>query len=508
MLSWVLLIHGVLSDAGAMAQSTPGAVEYRIQRASSEVVIDARLDEPAWQKAAPASDFLFNWFSAGEKERTEAKMLWDDDNLYVSWRCEDRHISAYETKRHGPVSKDDCVEIFISPNPQKVRNYYTFEINSIGTMLNRCRTDWFTGGPTWEPEGVRHRATFSGLAKKDEQGDDREWIVEMAIPLKNFARDAAHMPPRDGDEWRLNLMRTGGRTNMQQSTWSPIAPPGRSFHSPENFGKVVFVAQTTAQQGRPVLDPATQQRPEGKQGGRRRRVFSGPVNAEDAAAGREIYNKSCTMCHGLNGAEGDRAPALGAQRRYLRRTEDELFDAIKNGIRGTLMPASPAPDADVRKMVAYIRSLRATAADAGFTGDVAKGEGLFMGKGNCLKCHMVKGRGGILGPDLTNIAAERRVEDLRQALTEGKPHPSEGFKPVAVQLKTGAWVRGVIKNEDSFTMQVLGEDERLHMILRAEARKIEYVEKSPMVGGWDKRLPADEFRDLVAFLCKQTRRGQ
>ncbi|MBI4904247.1 MAG: c-type cytochrome [Acidobacteria bacterium] len=491
MLHWLT----ILIANGALAQAPPSPVEYRIQRAASAINIDARLDEPAWQRATPTSSFLFNWFTAGEKEQTEARLLWDDDNLYVSWRCADRHISAYETKRHGPVSKDDCVEIFISPNPQKVRNYYTFEINAIGTMLNRCRTDWFTGGPTWEPEGVRHRATYSGLARKDESADDREWIVEMVVPLRNFARDAAHMPPRHGDEWRLNLMRTGGKTNAQQSTFSPILPPSRSFHSPENFGKVVFVAQNP-----------TAPQPEGKQaGGRRRRIFSGPVNAADAAVGREIYNKSCTMCHGLDGAGGDRAPALGAQRRYLRRTEDELFDAIKNGIRGTLMPASPAPDADVRKMVAFIRSLRATAADAGFEGNVAAGETIFNGKGNCTKCHMIKGRGGILGPDLTNIASERRVEDLRLALTTGRPQPSEGFKPVALTLKSGARIDGVIKNEDSFSMQVLSKDEKLHMILREEASRIEYSERSPMPSGLDKKLAADEFRDLLAFLCRQTR---
>ena len=55
------------------------------------------------------------------------------------------------------MSNDDCVEIFLSVNPDKVRKYYTFEINAIGTMLNRCRTDGWTGPPTWEPEGVRYR---------------------------------------------------------------------------------------------------------------------------------------------------------------------------------------------------------------------------------------------------------------------------------------------------------------------------------------------------------------
>lgn len=81
---------------------------------------------------------------------------------------------------------------FFSPNPAKVRNYYTFEINAIGTMLNRCRTDWWTGPPTWEPEGVQYRTTFHGLASKEESSGDKEWVVELAIPFSNFSRDAAH----------------------------------------------------------------------------------------------------------------------------------------------------------------------------------------------------------------------------------------------------------------------------------------------------------------------------
>ncbi|MBL8213791.1 MAG: carbohydrate-binding family 9-like protein [Bryobacterales bacterium] len=227
----------VLLPVSALAQG----VEHKIPRAKSAIRIDAKLDEKAWRNAKPVSDFIFNWYESGEKEQTEAKLVWDDQNLYVSWRCKDRHISAYETKRHGPVSKDDCVEIFISPNPEKVKNYYTFEINAIGTMLNRCRTDWWKGPPTWEPEGVDYRATYHGMARKDESSDDKEWIVEMAVPFANFAKDAAHTPPKPGDVWRLNLQRLGGKTNKQMSTWSPIPPPAKGFHTPEAFGRVVFV---------------------------------------------------------------------------------------------------------------------------------------------------------------------------------------------------------------------------------------------------------------------------
>jgi len=227
-----------LLAASAMGQSLP---YYNIYRVASRIVIDARLDETAWKRAPAVGPFIFNWPLPGEQEQTVARLLWDDENLYVSYLCYDKHISAYVTQRHGPVSNDDCVEIFISPNPEKVTNYYTFEINAIGTMLNRCRTDWWKGPPTWEPDGMRYKTTYYGLAKKDESAGDSQWIVELAIPFRNFAHDAAHTPPHDGEQWRLNLMRTGGKTNAQSSTWSPIAPPSKTFHTPTSFGWVRFM---------------------------------------------------------------------------------------------------------------------------------------------------------------------------------------------------------------------------------------------------------------------------
>ena len=219
----------------------PAQSKYDIRRAGAPLEIDGKLDDKAWGAARPAGDFHFPWSTEGEKEQTVARMLWDDENLYVGYYCRDKHISAFVTERHGPVSKDDCVEIFLAPNPAKVTNYYTFEINAIGTMLNRCRTDWWTGSPTWEPEGVRYRTSYHGLPRKEESAGDDHWVVEMAIPLKNFVRDAEHIPPQPGDVWRLNLNRTGGVTNKQSSSWSLIPTPKPSFHTPSAFGEVRFV---------------------------------------------------------------------------------------------------------------------------------------------------------------------------------------------------------------------------------------------------------------------------
>ena len=235
----IRLLTGFLALLGmGWAQDLP---HYDIYRTPSKIVIDGKLDEAAWQAARPMGDFHFSWWKAGEKEQTVAKMLWDDENIYVGYYCHDKHISAYVTRRQGPVSKDDCVEIYLSPNPEKVNNFYTFEINAIGAMLNRCLTDWWTGAATWDPEGVQYRTTFQGLPKKDESPADDHWILELAIPFKNFAHDAIHTPPHDGDWWRLNLNRIGGITNAQNSTWSPIPAPITNFKTPEAYGWARFV---------------------------------------------------------------------------------------------------------------------------------------------------------------------------------------------------------------------------------------------------------------------------
>ncbi len=461
-----------------------GQRTYDISRVESPLTIDGKLDEPAWQQAQSAGDFDFPWFTSGTKEQTIAKLLWDDENLYVSWHAIDRHISASITERHGPVSKDDCVEIFISPNPQKVRNYYTFEINAIGTMLNRARTDWWTGPPTWEPEGVRYRTSFHGLTKKDESPQDSYWIVEAAIPLKNFARDARHTPPHPGDEWRINLQRLGGITNAQASTWSPLPEGVKSFHTPEVFGSVRFVSSAAQASSLPA------------------------VSMKSVAEGREIYNRSCTACHGQDGTVGDRGPALAARRRYLRTSEQDLFDAIKNGIGGTLMPASPLPDTDVHKIVAYIRSLRATAFDNPAPGDVALGERVFAGKGGCSQCHMLKGRGGLTGPDLSTIASERSLNYLKDSLTKVRPDIQRGYQPVEILTTDNLPIRGVIKNENNFSIQVLGADGKLHLLARDEIKKIEYGKKSLMPADYDKKLSAAEFEGLLAFLSRQGEIGR
>jgi cytochrome c oxidase cbb3-type subunit 3 len=226
---------------------------------------------------------------------------------------------------------------------------------------------------------------------------------------------------------------------------------------------------------------------------------------EIIAAGRAIYNRSCTACHGLNGTAGGRGPALAGGRGYVRSSDASIFETIQDGIRGTEMPPSSLAPDDIWKVVAYIRSLRASASDAFVPGDAAHGEQIFWGKGRCGECHMIAGRGGILGPDLSSIGAQRTLREIRDALTKARRRVPDGYAPVEIVAADGRRFSGIVKNEDNFSLQLLDSRERLQLFARDELREIRYKDASLMPRNYDRALTAAEFQDLLAFLSRQAR---
>ncbi|MEX0679833.1 MAG: carbohydrate-binding family 9-like protein [Balneolales bacterium] len=214
--------------------------EYTIYRAGSPIVIDGRLDEPAWFAAPDVGKFQFPRYESGKQEQTVAKLLWDDEYLYVSYLCEDAHIWAEHTQRDSPVWRDDAVEVFFAPDPDRPTAYYNFEMNVIGILLDQFQPDGSGSGGSgeerWSSEGTRLKTSIVGTLN-DDSDEDSHWILEIAIPFKNFTETAKNAPPEPGDVWHLNVNRLGGQTNPQSSQWSPSLP---HFHVPEQFGRVTF----------------------------------------------------------------------------------------------------------------------------------------------------------------------------------------------------------------------------------------------------------------------------
>ncbi|MCH7917601.1 MAG: hypothetical protein IIC50_06405 [Planctomycetes bacterium] len=220
---------------------------YTIHRTDAPITIDGRLDEPDWRAAPSVGAFQFPWWTKGEKEQTQARLLWDDKHLYVSYVCEDAYIWGDHTEHDSQVYRDDCVEVFTAPNPDQPFNYFNIEMNVRGAFLDRHHPD----GPSsellynWNSKGIKIGISINGTLN-DDSDTDRSWILEAAIPFANFSKVAKHTPPQPADTWHLNLNRLGGKTNPQHSQWSPGETDRPAFHRPEFFGRVVFSSETAA----------------------------------------------------------------------------------------------------------------------------------------------------------------------------------------------------------------------------------------------------------------------
>ncbi|MFW6171241.1 MAG: carbohydrate-binding family 9-like protein [Planctomycetota bacterium] len=237
-LTGLLIICGFFCLPLAVAEDRPRHV---ISRASTTITIDGRLDEAAWKAAKSVGDFKFPWWENGKKEQTVAKLLWDDTHLYVCYRCEDAHIWAEHTERDSAVWLDDCVEIFVAPNPDQPDNYFNIEMNVRGVFLDQHHPE----GPEkeiteeWNASGIKIATCIDGTLN-DDRDRDHSWTLEAAIPFKNFSSVARNTPPKPGDVWHLNLNRLGGKTNPQFSQWSASNTEEPQFHAPRDFGHVVF----------------------------------------------------------------------------------------------------------------------------------------------------------------------------------------------------------------------------------------------------------------------------
>jgi len=212
------------------AAETP---EYTVLRATGHITLDGILDEGDWAAAPSFGDFAFPWWTSGGKEQTEVKMLWDDTFLYISFRCDDKHIWADHYTFNSSTYKDDCAELFWNPDPEGGDDYHVLEINCIGVPRSVRRSDRKTVMMPYIAQ------TIDGSVNDD--GDtDGGWVLEVAIRFDEYPDPPVCTTPEPGANWRINLNRCGGKTNEQYSQWSPSGTAKPSFHVPEAFGTIVF----------------------------------------------------------------------------------------------------------------------------------------------------------------------------------------------------------------------------------------------------------------------------
>ena len=228
-----------------------------------------------------------------------------------------------------------------------------------------------------------------------------------------------------------------------------------------------------------------------------------PLLAQDgtnteAAAGQDLFQRFCAACHGAN-ATGGRGSDLTSGRWRWGASDAEIVRNILNGIPNTDMPGFPLQAKQGQQIVAYLRSLGSKVPDQPVTGDPAAGRALFFGSAGCSRCHMMAGNGGRLGPDLSAPSGGRRTVNLRQSILNPDESLRPNYETVEVRLADGSLLRGVAKNEDTFSIQMMDEKEQLHMLLKKDLRQIEKPHKSLMPAP---HLSAGELDNILAFPTK------
>jgi len=224
-----------------------------------------------------------------------------------------------------------------------------------------------------------------------------------------------------------------------------------------------------------------------------------PLAAQPSAleTGQQVYRANCFACHGQ---EGDSIPGVNFRQAQFRRvsTDADLARIIENGIPGTGMPPTNMPEASRRALVAYVRSMHPTENNAG-TGDPDRGMALFQGKGGCVNCHRVGEKGSRLGPDLSDVGSLRQAAYLEKSIVDPNAIVLPQHRYVRAVTKDGAVITGRRLNEDTHTIELIDEHERLVSLSKSDLREYTLIKTSPMPSYQGKLSPA-EISDLVSYL--------
>jgi putative heme-binding domain-containing protein len=225
--------------------------------------------------------------------------------------------------------------------------------------------------------------------------------------------------------------------------------------------------------------------------------------------GKNIFRGRCGVCHGID-AKGYRGTDLTTGDWVHGGTDALIFKTISLGVNGTEMPANPnMSDDEIWMVLAYLRTLAAPGGAAPERGDAARGEQMFWAKdkGNCGQCHMIGNRGGRLGPNLTRIGAARSASVLEREIRKPAEVIPVGFETVSIVTKDGKTVRGLRKNEDTFSVQVMLSNEDIVSYMKSDVQEVKpEPDRSLMPTFGPERLSDAEVTDIVRYL--RTLRGQ
>lgn len=258
------LFLGIFASALVNAQALDKELftvpeQYTILKAKEKIVIDGKDNETAWSKAPWTKQFndIKTGLPSSSILPTRAKMLWDDEYLYVYALFPETDIWATLKEHDATVYQDNALEIFIDTEGTG-QNYIEFQINALGTIWDLIMSKAYRNGgrpiSDWDIKGLKKAVHIEGTINNSND-QDSYWSMEMAFPLKSLLLGQRKMP-NVGTIWRMNLSRVqwqllkeNGDYSRKKDDKGRVLPAEYiswstqgivNFHYPERWGYVQF----------------------------------------------------------------------------------------------------------------------------------------------------------------------------------------------------------------------------------------------------------------------------
>ncbi len=216
-----------------------------------------------------------------------------------------------------------------------------------------------------------------------------------------------------------------------------------------------------------------------------------------------MFESHCAACHGLNGRGGEYAPDIATSPRVRGLSDRALLRIIHQGIPRAGMPGFnlTLTQNQIREVVAFLRRAGGKHSLPRATGNPKRGEALFFGKAGCGDCHMIRGRGGFLGEDLSDYGPDHSPDAIRDAILK----PNNSLLPdqqvvMATTLDGQQWV-GLARNEDNFSLQLLDTNGNFHLLMKSNLANLKREPRSLMPSDYGTRLSSSELEDIVDYLA-------
>jgi cytochrome c oxidase cbb3-type subunit 3 len=224
-------------------------------------------------------------------------------------------------------------------------------------------------------------------------------------------------------------------------------------------------------------------------------------------AGQQLFSSNCGGCHGLDGRGGEHGPNIATTSEVQRLGDRDILRIVRDGVSGAGMPAfrSKFDDTQLKAVLSYVRVLQGKDAAASVAGNPEKGHSLFFGKARCSECHMVDGKGGFVGPDLSDYGAEHSPDVIRNAIVNPNKNLDPRHRTVIAVTRDGQKYTGRALNEDNFSLQLQTLDGTFHFFDKSTLAHLEHEPRSIMPSNYGSMLSSGELDDLVSYIVTVAR---